>query len=413
MRRIRDRVGGLDVHRDSVTACALVRESMSAEATVTKAKFATTARGVAELADWLAERGVTTVAMEATGVYWKPVFYRIEGLFAEVWLVNAHHVKNVPGRKTDMADAEWLADVVAHGMVRSSLVPPPPIRELRELTRYRKTQIDVRAQEIQRLDKVLQDAGVKLSSVASRVLTVSGREMVEALIAGERDPAVLAEMAKGRMRPKIPALTEALDGMFGPHHAAVCRRILDHIDFLGVSVEELSEEVVTRMGPFEPAIALLVTIPGISRATAEVLVAETGADMSKFPTAGHLCSWAGVAPANHESAGKHKPAGTRHGSRWLRRQLIEAARAAARTKGTYLAAHYKRVARRRGPNKAVIALANTMLAICWHLLSTGQVYQDLGPDHFDRHDDRDAQARRLSRRLEALGYQVTLENNAA
>lgn len=413
MRRIRDRVGALDVHRDSVSACAQIREPGQEVPSVEKARFATTAGGVAELADWLTERGVTTVAMEATGVYWKPVFYRLEGLFAEVWLVNAHHVKNVPGRKTDMADAEWLADVVAHGMVRPSMVPPPPVRELRELTRYRKTQIDIRAQEIQRLEKVLQDAGVKLSSVASKVLTKSGREMVEALIAGEKDPAVLAQLAKGTMRHKIPQLTEALEGMFGPHHAVVCRRILDHIDFLDATIEELSEEVVTRMVPFEAAVALLETIPGISRLTAEVIVAETGADMSRFPTAGHLCSWAGVAPANHESAGKHKPAGTRHGSRWLRRHLIEAARAAARTKNTYLAAYYKRIARKRGPNKAVIALANTMLAICWHLLSTGQVYQDLGSDYFDRHHDREAQARRLSRRLEAIGYQVTLEDTAA
>lgn len=249
MRRIRDRVAGLDVHRDSVTACAQVREAGETEPTVGKAQFATTAKGVGELAEWLAERGVTTVAMEATGVYWKPVFYRIEGLFEEVWLVNAAHVKNVPGRKTDLADAEWLADVVAHGMVRPSFVPPPPIRELRELTRYRKTQIDVRAQEIQRLDKVLQDAGIKLSSVASHVLTKSGREMVEALISGETDPAVLARMAKGRMRPKIPQLTEAMQGMFGPHHAVVCRQILDHIDFLDHSIGALSEDVVTRMHP--------------------------------------------------------------------------------------------------------------------------------------------------------------------
>lgn len=265
MRRIRDRVAGLDVHRDSVTACAQVREAGETEPTVEKAQFATTAKGVGELAEWLAERGVTTVAMEATGVYWKPVFYRIEGLFEEVWLVNAAHVKNVPGRKTDLADAEWLADVVAHGMVRPSFVPPPPIRELRELTRYRKTQIDVRAQEIQRLDKVLQDAGIKLSSVASHVLTKSGREMVEALISGETDPAVLARMAKGRMRPKIPQLTEAMQGMFGPHHAVVCRQILDHIDFLDHSIGALSEDVVTRMHPFEGAIALLVTTGSLQK----------------------------------------------------------------------------------------------------------------------------------------------------
>lgn len=412
MRRIRDRVAGLDVHRDSVTACAQLREPDADEPSVEKAKFTTTAKGVGELAEWLAVREVTTVAMESTGVYWKPVFYRIEGLFEEVWLVNAQHVKNVPGRKTDMIDAEWLADVVAHGMVRSSFVPPPDIRELRELTRYRKNLVDERAREVQRLDKVLQDAGIKLSSVASKVLTKSGRKMIEALISGETDPTVLAQFAEGKMRPKIPALIDAMEGMFGPHHAVVCRQILDHIDFLDASISQLSEEVVERTGPFEAAIALLETIPGVSRITAEVIVAETGADMSRFPTAGHLCAWAGVAPANNESAGKHRPAGTRKGQRWLRRHLIEAARAASRTKGTYLAAHYRRIRRHRGDNKAIVAVANTILGIAWHLLTTGATYHDLGADHFQTRD-RDNQARNLARRLEALGYQVTLEDKAA
>lgn len=412
MRRIRDRVAGLDVHRDTVTACSQIREPDRSEPVIDHAQFATTARGVAELADWLTEREVTTVAMEATGVYWKPVFYRLEGLFEEVWLVNAHHVKNVPGRKTDMADAEWLADVVAHGMVRASFVPPEPIRQLREITRYRKTQIDARASEIQRLEKVLQDAGIKLSSVASKVLTKSGRAMVEALIAGETDPAVLAEMSLGRMRPKIAELTDAMDGMFGSHHAVVCRQILAHIDFLDASIDALTEQVVERMGPYEAAITLLMTIPGINRLTAEVIVAETGADMSRFPTAQHLAAWAGVAPASHESAGKRRPAGTRKGQRWLKRHLIEAARAAANTKNTYLAAQYRQLARRRGPNKAAVALANTIIVICWHLLTTGAVYQDLGPDYF-KTIDPEAQARRLTRQLETLGYRVTLEENAA
>lgn len=413
MRRIRDRVAGLDVHRDSVTACSQIREGSQPEPMVEKARFATTARGVAELADWLAERGVETVAMEATGVYWKPVFYRLEGLFGEVWLCNAQHVKNVPGRKTDMADAEWLADVVAHGMIRPSMVPPEPIRELRELSRYRKTQVDERAREVQRLEKVLQDAGIKLSSVASRVLTKSGREMVEALIAGQRDPAVLADLAKRKMRSKIPQLVEALDGMFGPHHAVVCRQILAHIDFLDASIDELSEEVVKRMGPFEGAITLLQSIPGVSRLTAEVIVAETGADMSRFPTPRHLAAWAGVAPASHESAGKRRPAGTRKGGRWLRRYLIEAARAASRSKGTYLSAQYRHLARRRGDNKAIVAVANSILTISWHLLTTGETYQDLGADHFQKPQTRDGQARRLTKQLEALGFAVTLEDPAA
>lgn len=410
MRRIRDRVAGLDVHRDSVTVCVQLFES--GKVLVDKARFATTAKGVAELASWLAEREVMTVAMEATGVYWKPVFYRIEGLFEEVWLVNAQHVKNVPGRKTDMSDAEWLADVVAHGMIRPSFVPPPPIRALRELTRYRKNQVDERSREIQRLDKVLQDAGVKLTSVASKLLTKSGRAMIETLIAGETDPEVLAHLALGKMKAKIPALVEAMEGMFDTHHAVVCRQILDHIDFLDNTIEKLSEQVVDRMDPYEAAIALLETIPGVSRITAEVIVAETGADMTRFPTAGHLCAWAGVAPASNESAGKHRPAGTRKGQRWLKRHLIEAARAAARTKGTYLAAQHQQIRRRRGDNKAVVAVANSILGIVWHLLTTGETYNDLGADHFETRD-RNAQTRRHVRRLEALGYQVTLEDTAA
>jgi len=412
LRRIRDRVAGLDVHRDSVTVCALIREEGEAEVIADKARFGTTASGVAALAAWLAAREVTTVAMEATGVYWKPVLYRIEGLFEEVWLVNAQHVKNVPGRKTDMADAEWLADVVAHGMVRPSFVPPLEIRELRELTRYRKTLVDERSREIQRLDKVLQDTGIKLTSVASRLMTKSGRKMIEALIAGETDPVVLANLAEGRMRPKIPELVEAMDGMFRSHHGVVCTQILAHIDYLDTSIAALSEEVVARMGPFEPAIALLETIPGVSRITAEVIVAETGADMSRFPTAGHLCAWAGVAPASNESAGKHRPAGTRKGQRWLRRHLIEAARAASRTKDTYLSAHYQQIRRRRGDNKAIVAVANTILAVAWHLLTTGETYHDLGADYFQT-SDRDGQTRRLTRRLEQLGYTVTLEETAA
>ena len=324
MRRIRDRVAGLDVHRDSVTACAQVFDGGVVE--TGKERFATTGVGVRALADWLAEREVTLVVMEATGVYWKPVFYPLEGLFDDVWLVNPAHVKNVPGRKTDLSDAEWLADVAAHGMIRASFVPPPPIRALRELTRYRKTQIKARGQEIQRLEKVLQDAGIKLTSVASRVWSKSSRAMVEALIDGEASPEVLAELAKSRMRSKIPALVEALENRWGSHHSVVAGRILAHIDFLDSSIAELGEEVTERLRPYEAAITLLCTIPGVNTATAEVIVAETGADMARFPSAAHLASWAGVAPANHESAGKRRPAGTRHGGRWLRDTLIEAAK---------------------------------------------------------------------------------------
>src|SRR6266516_2554818 len=298
-----DRVAGLDVHRDSVAACVRLpgpRGGVVAD----KQRFTTTTAGLGRLADWLAARQVALVAIEATGVYWKAVVYALERDF-EVWLCNAHHVKNVPGRKTDMSDAEWLADVAAHGMVRPSFVPPPPIRALRELTRYRKTQIDARAAEIQRLEKVLQDAGIKLTSVASRVLTQSGRAMVEALIAGERDPARLAALAKGKLRPKIAELAEALAGHFGSHHAVAARRILAHLDFLNESVAALTEQVDARTAAFAPIYALLSPVPGLDRLTIDVIIAETGADMSRFPTPGDLASWVGLCPGCHESAGKH------------------------------------------------------------------------------------------------------------
>ncbi len=319
----------------------------------------------------------------------------------------------MPGRKSDLSDAEWLADVAAHGMVRPSFVPPPEIRELREITRYRKTQIDARVKEIQRLEKVLQDAGVKLTSVASTVWSASSRAMLEALIAGERDPAVLAQMAKGRMRDKIDLLEVALDGTFKEHHGFLCTQIIAHLDFLDASIAALSAQINERLAPFEPQVALLCTIPGISTMAAEVIVAETGADMSRFPTPGQLCAWAGVAPASHESAGKRRPAGTRHGSPALRRTLIECSRGAVRTKGSYYGAFYKRVARRRGPNKAAVAVAHSILETAWHLLSTGATYEDPGADYFERRYDPAREAQRLQRRIEALGYRVTLTATAA
>ena len=327
MRRIHDRVGGLDVHRDSVVACVELFDGRSVE--VDKQSFSTTAAGVGQLGEWLAEREVELVVMEATGVYWRPVYYGLEDRFAEMWLVNAHHVKNVPGRKTDMSDAEWLADVAAHGMVRPSFVPPAEIRGLRELTRYRKTQIRARAQEIQRLERLFQDAGIKLTSVAST-------GVVEVEPGDDRD----AHRRSGRpggvgragQRPdasKIPALTEALENRWVAHHSTLARQILAHIDFLDTTIDTLTGEIVERLVPFQAAVELLKTIPGVSDLTAQTIIAEIGVDMSRFPTARHLAAWAGVAPASHESAGKRRPAGTRHGSRHLRDALIEAARAAA------------------------------------------------------------------------------------
>lgn len=406
MEQIHERVAGLDVHRDSVSACARL-PGRRGRVVVDKARFATTTAGLAELVEWLAGREVTVVGMEATGVYWKAPYYALEQRF-EVWLCNAQHVQNVPGRKTDLSDAEWLADVVAHGMVRPSFVPPPAIRELRDLTRYRKRQVDAHAAEVQRLEKVLQDAGIKLSSVASEVLSMSGRNMIEALIAGQQDPAALAQLAIGRLRNKLPELTAALTGHFGAHHAVVAREILDHIDFLAARIAAISDQVAMRLVPFEAAVQQLMTIPGISRISAEVIIAETGGDMSRFPTPAHLASWAGLAPGNHESAGKRRRVGTRPGDRWLRRVLIEAARAAARTKGSYFGAQYRQLAHRRGPNKAAVAVAHSLLDLVWHLLSTGQPFEDLGADYFQRRHDPERQTRRLVHQLERLGHTVSL-----
>jgi transposase len=405
MRRMRDRVAGIDVHRDTAVVCCQVW--FDDRVVVEKQTFSTTASGLRSMREWLAEVDVELVVMEATGDYWKPVYYPLEGEFDEVWVVNAQHVKNVPGRKTDMADAEWLADVAAHGMVRPSFIPPPEIRALRDLARYRKTQVKARGQEIQRLEKVLQDAGVKLTSVASRVWSKSSRAMIEALISGERDPRNLAELAKGRMRPKIPDLIDALEGSWRPHHSVVAGRILAHIDFLDSQIEDLNTEIVQLIRPFRPAVELLATIPGVSNLTAETIIAEIGTDMSRFPTPGHLAAWAGLAPGSRESAGKRKPVGTRPGGRHLRSALIESAKSASRTKDTFLATRYQRVARRRGHQRATVAVAHTILCTAWHMLTTGEVYHELGHTFHDRYDQPERRHQRAITALEAAGYTIT------
>jgi transposase len=406
-----ERVAGLDVHRDMVVAC--VRVGRGDKVKLHRGKFSTTAKGVEGLISFMADLGVERVAMESTGVYWKPVYYPMEGCFRELWLCNAHHVQNVPGRKTDVNDAEWLADVAAHGMVRPSFVPPPEVRALRELTRYRKTQVTMRGQEIQRLEKVLQDAGVKITSFASNVLGVSTRSMLEAMLAGETDAKVLADKAKGRMRSKIAGLEEALAPQLAGHHKVAVRAILDHVDYLSASIARLDQAVLERMGPFEPAVAALVTIPGVGRMAAEMVVAESGADMSRFPTAGHFAAWSGVAPANHESAGKRQSRGARFGSPWLKRTLVESAKSASRAKGSYLGAQYKQIARRRGPNKATIAVAHTLTVAIWHMLSDGTEWADLGPDFFQRDLSEHQQTTRMIAKLKALGYEVTIAPPAA
>ncbi len=405
-----ERCGGLDVHKDTVVACVRVPARGGGREQFIQT-FGTTTVQLLALRDWLVAQGVTRVGMESTGVYWKPVYYVLEDAL-ECWLLNARHLRNVPGRKTDVADAAWICQLVEHGLVRPSFVPPKPIRELRNLTRYRKAQIEERTREAQRLDKILQDAGIKLSSVASDVLGVSGRAMLRALIAGTRDPETLAELARGTLRRKIPALRQALHGRFGPHHALLVGTILAKLEFLDEALEHLSAEIEQVIAPFAAEAALLRTIPGVDRRTAEAVVAEIGVDMSRFGAAGRLASWAGWCPGNNESAGRHGPGKTRKGSKWFYTYLTEAAKAAARTKGTYFGAQYARLRGRRGPARATVAVGHSILVAAYHILARHEPYRELGPDYFRRRHSREHQTRRLVRQIEALGYHVRLEEVA-
>ena len=408
MRVIVERCALLDVHRDTVMACARTPDGAGGRLEEVS-EFRTTTSQLLLLADWLTERQVTLVGMEATGIYWKPIHWVLEDYIEQVWVINARHMRNVPGRKTDVADAQWGAQLIEHGLVRPSFIPPRPTREQRDLTRYRKSVIEERSRETQRLHKVLEDAGVKLSSVASSVLTKSGREMIDALIAGQRDPAVLAGMAKGRMRSKINELQDALAGRFNEHHALLCKAMLARIDQANATIDELTARIEQLLDPHQAAVALLVGITGVSYRTAQVILAEIGIDMSRFPTAGHLASWAGMCPGNNESAGKHRSGRTRHGSKWLRIALVEAGQAAGRSKDTYLGALYHRIRGRRGPGRAAVAVGHAILVIVWHLLSTGETYTDLGGDYFDKRRNSPAHQRRLVAQLEAMGHKVTLE----
>jgi transposase len=360
------------------------------------------------LADWLESYGVTLVGMESTGCYWKPVFYLLEERF-ECWLLNPRHLRSVPGRKTDVADSAWICELVEHGLVRASFVPPREIGELRDLTRYRKAQIEERSREVQRLDKVLQDAGIKLSSVASETLGVSVRLMLEALVAGTHDPDVLAQLARGRLRRKLPEFREALTGRFrGEHHGLLVSQILAHIDYLDETIAFLSKRIEQLIAPFSRQRELLETIPGIGRTAAQVLITEVGVDMSVFPSSAHLASWAGQCPGNRESAGKRRSGKPRHGSKWLRTTLTESAKAASRSKGTYLSAQYTRLRGRRGPGKATGALSHSILVAAHHILDQHVPYQELGADYFDRRSSQQ-RTKRLVRQLEQLGHKVNLE----
>jgi transposase len=412
-----DRCAGLDVHKDTVMAAVRRPAADGGGREQEIRQYRTFTAALRQLRAWLVAEGVTQVAMEATGSYWKPVWHVLEAEQGyEVLLCNAQHVKNLPGRKTDVSDAAWLAQLAECGLLRGSFVPTPTMARLRDLTRYAKKLTEERARETQRVQRVLEDAGIKLDSVVSDVLGKAARQMIEALIAGERDPAVLAEFALTRMRPKIPELRLALEGGFSPHHALLLRTLLDHIDHLTAAIERLDGQVEAEAAPFSPAIDLLCTIPGIGRGTARVIVAEIGVDMTRFPSAAHLASWAGLCPGNHESAGKRRSGKARKGDAAVRTALVEAAWAATRTRNTYLGAQYQRFRRRfgsRGEAKAIFAVAHTLLVIVWNVLAQQRPYADLGPDYFTRHTDAEAHARRLARQIEKLGYQVTIQPQAA
>ncbi len=402
MEVVHERCCGLDVHKKTVMACVLTPQGKESRA------FGSMTKDLLALGDWLMERGVTYVAMESTGVFWKPVYNLLEGLGLTLLVVNAQHIKAVPGRKTDVKDAEWIADLLRHGLVRGSFIPERPQRELREVVRYRKSLTQQRAQVVNRIQKVLEGANIKLSSVASNVVGVSGRSMLEALIAGIEEPQSMASLAKGRLRKKATALGAALQGLVGPHQRLLLQSLLRHLDFLNGEIAHMDEEIAARLHPFEEAIQRLDTIPGVGRRTAEAIMAETGVDMSRFPSAAHLASWARVCPGNHESAGKRKSGRTGEGNPWLRQALVEAAWATIRTRDTYLSAQYHRLASRRGAKRAILAVAHTILRIIYHLLHRGTTYQELGGNYFDEHN-RQAAVRRAIHRIERLGYKVTLE----
>jgi len=410
---IYQRCAGLDVGKDEVVACTRVPAGASGGGRRQEVRtYKTFSSGLAALADWLQDQGVTQVVMEATGQYWKPIWYVLEERGVELLLVNARHVKILPGRKTDVGDAAWLCELLEHGLLRGSFVPPPAIRELRDLTRYRKRLIQAHTAEAQRIHKTLEDASIRLGSVASDVLGASGRAMLRALLAGERDPGVLAELARGRLRSKLPELREALAGRFDAHHALLVRLALDHVEQLERSITTLDQEVDRVIAPFARARDRLDTITGVGKRAAECIIAEIGIDMQVFPTAAHLASWAALCPGNNVTGGKRRSGKTRKGNVWLGEILVECAWAAARSRDTYLAAQFWRLARRIGKKKAAVAVGHSILVIAWHLLDGDCDYAELGGDFFVRRDADRARQRAIAQ-LQALGYHVTLQPTAA
>ena len=399
---------GLDVHKDSVYACVR-RVGPGGAVRETVQVFGTMTPELLQLADWLAGEGATHVAMESTGVYWKPVYYLLDEHF-ELLLANAQQLKRVPGRKTDTQDCAWIAKLLQHGLIAASFVPPEPQRDLRELCRQRVQLGRQKAAVSNRIQKVLEDANLKLGSVASDVLGKSGRAMLRALIAGETDPEKLAALALGRLRKQLPRLRPALTGRVTEHHRFVLKLLLDEVEMIEGLVIRLEERIGAVLGPFAEAVRRWMTIPGVDVRTAQAVAAEIGTDMSRFPSECHLAAWAGMCPGNDESAGKRRSGKTPKGSPWLKRALVQAAWAASHTKDTYLSAYYRRLAARRGRKRALVALGHTILVIIYHLQRNGTDYTDLGGDYFERRD-KDKLTRRLLRRLESLGMKVTVESS--
>lgn len=408
MEVIYERCAGLDVHKKTVVACRITPREAGLWQTETRT-FSTMTTDLLSLGDWLRAAAVTHVAMESTGVYWKPVFNMLENDF-EVLLVNAQHIKQVPGRKTDVKDAQWIAQLLRHGLLKASFIPEAPQRALRDLVRYRTKLVQQRSGEINRVQKVLEDANLKLGSVVSDVMGASSREMLSQILAGQEDPIILAQLARGRMRSKIAELEQALTGRVQAQHQTVMGLHLEHIDDLNTKIERLNEEIEHQIHPFDQAdlVARLDVVPGLDAQVIQGIVAELGTDMSRFPTAAHAVSWAGLAPGKNESAGRNRSSRSTKGNKHLKALLVQAAHTVARSNDNYLGAQFRRLASRRGKKRAAVAVARSILVIVYHMIRDGTAYVDLGVDYFDKRTQAQTE-RRLIKRLEQLGHKVILE----